>query len=92
MKQEARLAFVRHVRHPDRAEMRRDPCRAESNEVEFGKSCKLRRHASERGATGVETGFDFGPIVDRNLAGLVKGFATCKFLSVPRRGNENERT
>ena len=66
MKQEARLAFVRHVRHPDWAEMRRD--------------------CSGRGAAGVETGFDFGPIVDGNLAGLVKGFATGEFLLVPMWG------
>ena len=59
--------FARHVRHPDRTEM--------------------RRCCSERGAAGVEAGFDVGPVVNGDFAGQIKGFAAGELLSVPRRGH-----
>ena len=75
-----RLVFAWYVRHPNRAEMRTTLAPA------FGSSASPRWicDASERGAAGVETGLDVCPVVNGNLAGLVKGFAAGEFLSVPR--------
>lgn len=46
---------------------------------------EIRCDGSECGAAGVETGLDVCPVVNGNLAGLVKGFAAGEFLSVPMR-------
>ena len=66
---------------PNGAEVRCDSRRTEAV-VENG--LKLGGHASERGAAGIEAGLDLRPIVDGNLAGLIKGFAAGEFLFVPR--------
>ena len=70
---------------PNGAEVRCDSRRTEAV-VENG--LKLGGHASERGAAGIKASLDVLPAVDGNLAGLIKGFTTGKFLSMPRRRDE----
>lgn len=58
------------------------------DEVEFGEGCEPEFHSSACGTTGFKASLDVRPAVDGNLAGLIKGFTTGKFLSMPRRRDE----